>query len=107
MAKAWPERSSSSPKAVDLPSPHMLYWNFYYRGVAPLAFINTDIDQHSAPACSLEGIPYAYKFDADVIANINSGDLVELRRSGDEVSLQRIDAFYVMVRNLHHLRWQD
>ncbi len=62
----------------------------FYRGVAPLAFINTDIDQHSAPACSLEGIPYAYRFDADVIANINSGDLVELRRSGDEITLQVI-----------------
>ena len=45
------------------------------------------IDQHSAPACSLEGIPYAYRFDADVISNINSGDLVELRRTGDEISL--------------------
>ncbi len=62
----------------------------YYRGVAPLAIINTDIDQHSAPACSLEGIPYAYKFDADVISNINSGDQVELRRIGDEVTIRVI-----------------
>jgi predicted aconitase with swiveling domain len=59
----------------------------FYRGVAPLAFINTDIDQHSAPACSLEGIPYAYRFDADVISNINSGDQVELRRVGDDITL--------------------
>jgi predicted aconitase/predicted aconitase with swiveling domain len=60
----------------------------FYRGVAPLAIINTDIDQHSAPACSLEGIPYAYRFDAGIIENINSGDLVELRRVGDEVTLR-------------------
>lgn len=59
----------------------------HYRSVGPLAIVNTDIDQHSAPACSLEGIPYAYRFDADVISNINSGDLVELQRKGDEVKL--------------------
>lgn len=60
----------------------------YYRNAAPIAFINTDIDQHSAPACSLEGIPYAYKFDDDVIAHINSGDQVELKREGGEVNLR-------------------
>ncbi|MDX1415629.1 MAG: aconitase X [Candidatus Promineifilaceae bacterium] len=60
----------------------------FYRGMAPLAILNTDIDQHSAPACSLEGIPYAYGFDADIISNINSGDRVELRRTGDEIHLR-------------------
>ncbi len=63
----------------------------FYRGVAPMAIINTDIDQHSAPACSLEGIPYAYKFDDDVIANINSGDQIELRRSGDDAAVRVIE----------------
>ncbi len=62
-----------------------------YRDKAPLAIINTDIDQHSAPACSLEGLPYGYRFDADIISNINHGDIVELRRSGDSVLLQVIE----------------
>jgi predicted aconitase with swiveling domain len=62
-----------------------------YRGTGPLAIINTHIDQHSAPACSLEGIPYAYDFDADIIHHINHGDLVELRRAGQPVSLHVVE----------------
>jgi predicted aconitase/predicted aconitase with swiveling domain len=58
-----------------------------YRGKGPLAIINTHIDQHSAPACSLEGVPYAYDFDRDVIRNINHGDVIELRRAGQAVSV--------------------
>ena len=61
-----------------------------YRGNAPQAIVNTNIDQHSAPACSLEGLPYGYRFDADVISNINHGDTVELRRTGNSVTLQVI-----------------
>jgi predicted aconitase/predicted aconitase with swiveling domain len=59
-----------------------------YRGRAPAAIINTDIDQQSAPACSLENIPYAYDFDSDIIHGINNGDRVELQREGDRVSLR-------------------
>ena len=62
-----------------------------YRGKGPLAIINTHIDQHSAPACSLEGIPYAYDFDEDVIRNINHGDVIELRRAGQAVSVQVVN----------------
>jgi predicted aconitase/predicted aconitase with swiveling domain len=62
-----------------------------YRGQAPLAIVNTDIDQHSAPACSLEGLPYAYRFDADVISNINHGDQIELRRAGQSVSVRVVE----------------
>ncbi|UCC52669.1 MAG: DUF126 domain-containing protein, partial [Anaerolineaceae bacterium] len=62
-----------------------------YRDKAPLAIVNTDIDQHSAPACSLEGLPYAYRFDADVIDNINHGDTVELRRAGRTVSMSVVE----------------
>ncbi len=62
-----------------------------YRGQGPLAMINTNIDQHSAPACSLEGVPYAFDFDADVIANINHGDWIELRRVGQVISVQVLE----------------
>ncbi len=62
-----------------------------YRGKGPLAIINTHIDQHSAPACSLEGVPYAYEFDEDVIGNINHGDVIELRRAGQAVSVHVVE----------------
>lgn len=68
-------------------APYVLL-ELFYRGAAPLAIINTAIDQQSAPACSLEGIPYAYDFDADVIGNINHGDTVELSRRGDVVTVR-------------------
>jgi predicted aconitase/predicted aconitase with swiveling domain len=67
-------------------APYVLL-ELYYRDRAPLAMANTDIDQQSAPACSLESIPYAYGFDADIIANINNGDTVTLMRRGDRVIL--------------------
>lgn len=60
-----------------------------YRGKGPLAIINTEIDQQTVPACSLEGIPYAYGFNADVTHAIRSGDLVELVRRGNEVTIRR------------------
>jgi predicted aconitase with swiveling domain len=59
-----------------------------YRGVAPVAIVNTEIDQQSAPACSLEGIPYAYDFDRDVIQGVHDGDTVELKRDGNLVSIR-------------------
>ncbi len=71
-------------------APYVLL-ELYYRGRAPLAIVNTAIDQQSAPACSLEGIPYAYGFDGDVIGGINSGDRVELRRDGGEVVLSVLE----------------
>ena len=70
-------------------APYVLL-ELYYRGLAPLAIVNTEIDQQSAPACSLEGIPYAYDFDKDVIAGIKDGDSVELVRRGDRVTLRTI-----------------
>ncbi len=68
-------------------APYVLL-ELFYRGVAPIAIVNTEIDQQSAPACSLEGIPYAYGFNADVIGNINHGDIVELARRGTAVTLR-------------------
>jgi hypothetical protein len=53
--------------------------------------VNTEIDQQSAPACSLESIPYAYGFDRDVIGGINDGDLVELTRKGDRVTIKVVE----------------
>jgi predicted aconitase with swiveling domain len=71
-------------------APYVLL-ELYYRGVAPLAIINTEIDQQTAPACSLEGIPYAYGFDADVTRMVRSGDTVEVERKGDVVRLRIVD----------------
>ncbi len=68
-------------------APYVLL-ELYYRGKAPMAVVNTEIDQQSAPACSLEGIPYAYGFDRDIIGGINDGDLVTLSREGERVTLR-------------------
>lgn len=68
-------------------APYVLL-ELFYRGNAPIAIANTEIDQQSAPACSLEGIPYAYNFDDDIIGNINHGDTVELKRQGDVVTIR-------------------
>ncbi len=68
-------------------APYVLL-ELFYRGRAPLAIVNTDIDQQSAPACSLEGIPYAYGFTADLFGHINPGDRLELTRRGEQVTLR-------------------
>lgn len=68
-------------------APYVLL-ELYYRGEAPLAVVNTDIDQQSAPACSLEGVPYAYGFDDEVFRQIRSGDIVTLSRRDDAVTLR-------------------
>jgi predicted aconitase with swiveling domain len=75
-------------------APYVLL-ELYYRGQAPLAIVNTEIDQQCAPACSLENIPYAYGFDADIIAGINAGDRIELRREGGAVTLRVLDRYKI------------
>jgi predicted aconitase/predicted aconitase with swiveling domain len=72
-------------------APYVLL-ELFYRGVAPLAVINSEIDQQTAPACSLEGIPYAYGFDADLTRSLKTGDTVALERRGDRVHLRLIGA---------------
>jgi predicted aconitase with swiveling domain len=67
-------------------APYVLL-ELFYRGKAPLAIVNTEIDQQSAPACSLENIPYAYQFDQDIIGHINNGDLVQLTSRNGRVTL--------------------
>lgn len=68
-------------------APYVLL-ELYYRGMAPIAIVNSEIDQQSAPACSLEGIPYAYDFDVDVTAGVGDGDMVELSRREGTVKLR-------------------
>ena len=68
-------------------APYVLL-ELYYRGMAPLAIINSSVDQQTAPACSLEAIPYAYGFDGDVVAGIANGVQVQLQRVGDVVTIQ-------------------
>lgn len=70
-------------------APYVLL-ELYYRGQAPLAIVNTEIDQQSAPACSLENIPYAYQFNDDIIKNINNGDTISLKREGNRVTIDLI-----------------
>jgi len=72
-------------------APYVLL-ELHYRGVGPIAIVNSEIDQQTAPACSLEGIPYAYSFDADVTQRLRSGDRVKLRRTGDVVTLTKLSA---------------
>lgn len=71
-------------------APYVLL-ELFYRGVAPIAIVNTEIDQQMAPACSLEGIPYAYSFNIDVNEVIETGDQVALERRGDQVYLRLLE----------------
>ncbi len=68
-------------------APYVLL-ELFYRGVAPLAIINSEIDQQTAPACSLEGIPYAYSFDVDLARSVGTGDTVALERRGESIQLR-------------------
>ena len=71
-------------------APYVLL-ELFYRGKAPLAVVNTEIDQQSAPACSLEGIPYAYDFVTDIISGVNHGDKVELKRIDSKITLRILE----------------
>jgi predicted aconitase with swiveling domain len=68
-------------------APYVLL-ELHYRGVGPLAVINAEIDQQTAPACSLEGIPYGYGFGPELFGTVRDGDIVELARRGDTVTLR-------------------
>ncbi len=71
-------------------APYVLL-ELFYRGMAPIAILNSEIDQQTAPACSLEGIPYGYGFDADVIQGVKNGDTVTLERRGEQVFLRIVE----------------
>ncbi len=72
-------------------APYVLL-ELHYRGVGPLAVVNSEIDQQTVPACSLEGLPYAYGFDADVLHGVRGGDRVRLARRGQSVTLEVLEA---------------
>jgi predicted aconitase/predicted aconitase with swiveling domain len=76
------------PKGIGSTVAPYVLLELYYRGMAPIAIVNSEIDQQSAPACSLEGIPYAYDFDADVTVEVGDGDLVELSRQAETITLR-------------------
>ena len=58
-----------------------------YTGKGPKAVINRDVCSLTIPACSLLDLPYGHGFDADPCMEINSGDLVEMSKVGDKVTL--------------------
>ena len=66
-------------------APYVLL-ELFYRGKAPIAIINTEIDQQCAPACSLEHLPYAYGFDRELIGTVKNGDRVVLEKSAETVT---------------------
>lgn len=65
-----------------------------YTGKGPKGIVNRDVCSLTIPACSLLDLPYAHGFESDPCMEINTGDLVEMRKVGDEVKLtvlQRAD----------------
>ena len=58
-----------------------------YTGMGPKAVVNRDVCALTLPACSLLDLPYGHGFDDDPCMAVNNGDLVELKREGDTVTL--------------------
>ncbi len=58
-----------------------------YTGKGPKGIVNRDVCSLTIPACSLLGLPYAHGFESDPCMEINTGDLVEMRKVGDDVTL--------------------
>jgi len=62
-----------------------------YTGKGPLAVVNRDICPLSLPACSLLGLPYGHGFDVDPCMTVNTGDMVEFRRTANGVELEVLE----------------
>ena len=62
-----------------------------YTGKGPKAIVNRDVCPLTLPACSLLDVPYGHGFAEDPCMAVNNGDLVELRRMGDKVTLTVIE----------------
>ena len=58
-----------------------------YTGKGPKGIVNRDVCSLTIPACSLLDLPYAHGFESDPCMEINTGDLVEMRKVGDDVTL--------------------
>lgn len=58
-----------------------------YTGKGPKGIVNRDVCSLTIPACSLLDLPYGHGFANDPCMEINTGDLVEMRKVGDEVTL--------------------
>lgn len=58
-----------------------------YTGKGPKAIVNRDVCSLTIPACSLLDLPYAHGFATDPCMEVNTGDLVELRKVGDQVTI--------------------
>ena len=62
-----------------------------YTGKGPRAIVNRDVCSLTIPACSLLDVPYAHGFESDPCMEVNSGDLVEMIKVGDKVTLTVIE----------------
>jgi len=70
-------------------APYVLM-GLHYQGKGPQAVINRDVCSLTLPACSMLNIPYGHGMDNDPCLEINSGDRVECKRTGDTVTLRVI-----------------
>jgi len=62
-----------------------------YTEKGPKAIINRDVCSLTIPACSLLDVPYAHGFESDPCIEINTGDLVEMTKTGDDVTITVIE----------------
>ena len=58
-----------------------------YTGKGPKGIVNRDVCSLTIPACSLLDLPYAHGFESDPCMDINTGDLIEMRKVGNDVTL--------------------
>jgi predicted aconitase/predicted aconitase with swiveling domain len=62
-----------------------------YTGKGPKAVVNRDICPLTLPACSLLGLPYGHGFNHDPCMAVNTGDVVEFRRTENGVELEVVE----------------
>ena len=58
-----------------------------YTDKGPKGIVNRDICSLTIPACSLLNLPYGHGFESDPCMEVNTGDLVEMSKVGDKVTL--------------------
>ena len=62
-----------------------------YTGKGPKAIVNRDVCPLTLPAASLLNLPYGHGFEDDPCMAINDGDLIEMRRVGEQVTIEVIE----------------